>query len=107
MRLHHVVEAQEFNRGMLEELFAIAGQMERVVWEGGSKLLDGKIMSSLFYEESTRTRFSFETAMHRLGNRATLAHGARPCDDDVSVRRPAVDRSPQMAHRRRESATSR
>ena len=77
MRLHHIVEAQEFNRGMLEELFVIAGEMERVVWEGGSKLLDGKIMASLFYEESTRTRFSFETAMHRLGGSVISTENAR------------------------------
>ena len=67
MRLHHVVEAQDFNRGMLEELFSTARTMEKIVEEGGSKLLDGCIMASLFYEESTRTRFSFETAMLRLG----------------------------------------
>jgi aspartate carbamoyltransferase catalytic subunit len=77
VRLHHVVEAQEFNRGMLEELFAIAGEMERAVWEGGSKLLDDKIMASLFYEESTRTRFSFETAMHRLGGSVISTENAR------------------------------
>jgi aspartate carbamoyltransferase catalytic subunit len=77
VRLHHIVEAQEFNRGMLEELFVIAGEMERVVWEGGSKLLDGKIMASLFYEESTRTRFSFETAMHRLGGSVISTENAR------------------------------
>jgi aspartate carbamoyltransferase catalytic subunit len=62
---------------MLEELFAIAGEMERAAWEGGSKLLDGKIMASLFYEESTRTRFSFETAMHRLGGSVISTENAR------------------------------
>lgn len=31
--------------------------------------LDGKIMATLFYEPSTRTRFSFETAMLRLGGK--------------------------------------
>jgi aspartate carbamoyltransferase catalytic subunit len=62
---------------MLAELFAVAGEMERVVWEGGSKLLEGKIMASLFYEESTRTRFSFETAMHRLGGSVISTENAR------------------------------
>lgn len=77
MRLHHVVEAQDFNRGMLEELFSTARVMEKVVEDGGSKLLDGCIMASLFYEESTRTRFSFETAMHRLGGSVISTENAR------------------------------
>lgn len=77
MRLHHVVAAQDFNRGMLDELFETALEMERVVEDGGSKLLDGKIMASLFYEESTRTRFSFETAMHRLGGSVISTENAR------------------------------
>ena len=77
VRLHHVVEAQDFNRGMLEELFSTARVMEKVVEEGGSKLLDGCIMASLFYEESTRTRFSFEAAMLRLGGSVISTENAR------------------------------
>jgi aspartate carbamoyltransferase catalytic subunit len=77
LRLHHVVEAQDFNRGMLEELFSTARVMEKVVEDGGSKLLDGCIMASLFYEESTRTRFSFETAMLRLGGSVISTENAR------------------------------
>jgi aspartate carbamoyltransferase catalytic subunit len=77
MRLHHVVEAQDFNRGMLEELFESAHVMERVVERGGSNLLAGRIMASLFYEESTRTRFSFETAMLRLGGSVISTENAR------------------------------
>lgn len=77
MRLHHVVAAQDFNRGMLEELFDQAHGMETVVARGGSKILDGMIMASLFYEESTRTRFSFETAMLRLGGSVISTENAR------------------------------
>lgn len=77
MRLHHVVAAQDFNRGMLEELFEQARAMEGVVARGGSKILDGLIMASLFYEESTRTRFSFETAMLRLGGSVISTENAR------------------------------
>ena len=32
-----------------------------------SKILDGKILATCFFEASTRTRLSFESAMHRLG----------------------------------------
>jgi len=77
MRLHHVINAQDFNRGMLEELFSTARAMEDVVEAGGNKLLDGKIMASLFYEESTRTRFSFESAMLRLGGSVISTENAR------------------------------
>ena len=34
-----------------------------------SKILDGKIVATLFFEPSTRTRLSFETAVNRLGGR--------------------------------------
>ena len=33
------------------------------------KILNGKVLSSLFFEPSTRTRLSFESAMNRLGGR--------------------------------------
>ena len=33
------------------------------------KLLDGKVVATLFFEPSTRTRLSFETAANRLGAR--------------------------------------
>lgn len=42
--------------------------------EKRSKIMDGKVLASLFFEASTRTRLSFETAMHRLGgNVITIA----------------------------------
>src|SRR3972149_5718864 len=34
-----------------------------------SRALEGKILATLFFEPSTRTRLSFESAMHRLGGR--------------------------------------
>ena len=39
------------------------------------KLADGKILAALFYEPSTRTRFSFETAMLRLGGEVISNEG--------------------------------
>jgi aspartate carbamoyltransferase catalytic subunit len=70
MNLKHVLEAQQFNKKMLKELFTYGDAMEKILQqEGGSHLLHGKILASLFYVPSNRTRFSFESAMIRLGGR--------------------------------------
>jgi aspartate carbamoyltransferase catalytic subunit len=65
--LAHVVESQQFDRARLEKVFSLAAAMEKVVRGGGNDELRGRIMASLFYEPSTRTRLSFEAAMLRLG----------------------------------------
>jgi aspartate carbamoyltransferase catalytic subunit len=69
MKLHHVIESQQFTVPLLMELFDRSRGMERVVARGGSLDFQNAIMATLFYEPSTRTRFSFEAAMHRLGGR--------------------------------------
>ncbi len=67
MRLKHVVESQQFTVPLLMELFDRTQQMEKLVARGGTRDYEGKIMAALFYRPSTRTRFSFEAAMYRLG----------------------------------------
>lgn len=67
MKLHHIIEAQQFDVPTLLQLFTAATRMEQVVTEGGIPDYHNRIMATLFYEPSTRTRFSFEAAMHRLG----------------------------------------
>jgi aspartate carbamoyltransferase catalytic subunit len=69
MNLRHVLDAQQFTLPMLVELFDLAGDMERIVARGGTQDYNNRIMASLFYEPSTRTRFSFESAMFRLGGK--------------------------------------
>ena len=62
------VEAKQFDRAMLEELFVVADAMSEVKpGSPESKMLQGYLMSTLFYEPSTRTRLSFEGAMGKLG----------------------------------------
>jgi len=59
----HIIRSQQFNINFLFEMFHSADQLR----EFPRQDLKGKIMVSLFYEPSTRTRLSFESAMHRLG----------------------------------------
>ena len=67
MAIFHVIRSQQFDRDILEKLFATAKEMEEIVARGGSDILRDRIAATLFYEPSTRTRFSFEAAMRRLG----------------------------------------
>lgn len=59
----HLIETQQFDRETLQRLFKLATSYENKRDES----LRGKIMASLFFEPSTRTRLSFESAMYRLG----------------------------------------
>jgi len=78
--LKHVYEAQQFDRRLLDTVFETADDMKRDMAEGGRRYgrsLANKIMASLFYEPSTRTRFSFEAAMMRLGGNLITTENAR------------------------------
>jgi aspartate carbamoyltransferase catalytic subunit len=77
MNLKHVIKSQQFDRELLSEIFTTSKQMESVFENGQSKLLSGKILASLFYEPSTRTRLSFESAMMRLGGRIITTENAK------------------------------
>lgn len=76
-KLFHVIEAQQFDRGLLTEIFAVTKEMEEVVSHYGSRILSQRIMASLFYEPSTRTRMSFESAMFRLGGNVITTESAQ------------------------------
>jgi aspartate carbamoyltransferase catalytic subunit len=65
--MRHILSSKQFKRKDLEYLMSEAKKMDEVVRKWGSRMFDEKIMATLFYEPSTRTRLSFETAMHRLG----------------------------------------
>lgn len=75
----HVIESQQFDRELLELVFQVADQMKADLAgeRKYAKALDGKIMASLFYESSTRTRFSFESAILRLGGSVITTENAR------------------------------
>ena len=83
MSLNHVVESQQFTVPLLMELFERSRGMERVVARGGSLDYQNRIMSTLFYAPSTRTRLSFEAAMHRLGGRILSTENAGTFSSEI------------------------
>lgn len=65
--LSDVVSISDFSRSSIEFVLQQAALMEKTPREKKLGLLKGKVVASLFFEPSTRTRLSFETAAHNLG----------------------------------------
>jgi aspartate carbamoyltransferase catalytic subunit len=61
-----IISIKDFSRKEIDFIFRTAKSMETVAVRG-SDTLRGKILATLFYEASTRTRLSFESAMLKLG----------------------------------------
>ncbi len=65
-----VVSIRDFSKEEINHILKTAETMVRIAeGKGKSKILDGKILGNLFFEPSTRTRLSFESAMNRLGGK--------------------------------------
>lgn len=73
--MQHIVAVEQFERAWIEALFAEADAMR--VLSPDAAPLRGKILASIFYEPSTRTRLSFESAMMRLGGNVISTENAR------------------------------
>jgi len=61
-----IISIRDFLREEIDYVLKIASTMEPLAHKG-SDMLKGKILATLFFEPSTRTRLSFEAAMHKLG----------------------------------------
>jgi len=61
-----IISVKDFSREEINYIFKTAKAMEPLASKG-SQMLRGKILATLFYEASTRTRLSFESAMQKLG----------------------------------------
>jgi len=108
-----LLEPMDFSLEELEEIFVLA---EEIMEEPArfSHACDGKLLATLFYEPSTRTRFSFEAAMLRMGgqvigfsepNSSSVAKGESisdtirtvACYADLAVMRHPKEGAPKVA----------
>lgn len=72
------MESPHFDRDILNDIFEVALEMEKIEKNSSRrKILRGYLMATLFYEPSTRTRLSFESAMKRLGGEVLTTENAR------------------------------
>ncbi|MDR0417571.1 MAG: aspartate carbamoyltransferase [Propionibacteriaceae bacterium] len=72
----HLLSVSQFDLPTLRGLFDLADQVGPIARrEGVCTVLDGAMLGSLFFEPSTRTRLSFESAFLRLGGEVTTTTG--------------------------------
>jgi len=109
----NLLEPMDFSLSELEEIFDLA---DRIIEKPSDYVhaCDGKLLATLFYEPSTRTRFSFEAAMLRLGgqvigfsepNSSSVAKGESiadtiktvACYADLAVMRHPKEGAPKVA----------
>ena len=73
--IKHVLSAGQYTKDSLEELFNLVDDIKNNT-KKYSKVLEGKIVASMFFEPSTRTRLSFETAVLKLGGQVISTENA-------------------------------
>lgn len=68
LKLRNLIQPEDFS---IEEIDEILSLGQKIIDNPSkySRVCEGKLLATLFYEPSTRTRLSFESAMNRLGGR--------------------------------------
>lgn len=78
LSFHHLLESSQISNDDIDKILNLAADF-KLKFKSGTPLnniMNGSILATLFFEPSTRTRFSFESAMMRLGgNVITLEQG--------------------------------
>lgn len=73
--MKHVLSSDQYTKESLEELFELTDKIKKNPKKFSDKL-DDKIIAIIFYEPSTRTRLSFETAALKLGAKIITTENA-------------------------------
>ena len=69
-----LVSISDYSKDKILQILDRAAEFEK---NPNQKILEGKVVATLFFEPSTRTRLSFETAVNRLGGRVIGFSDAR------------------------------
>lgn len=62
-----IISITDLKKEEIDYILDKSEKFEKILKKGGTDILKGKILATLFFEPSTRTRLSFTSAMHRLG----------------------------------------
>jgi len=74
--MKHILSGEQFTKTDLKEIFDLA-DVVRANPKKFINALDGKVITTLFFEPSTRTRLSFEAAIQRLGAKLISTENAK------------------------------
>lgn len=72
----NILTSEQFSQNQIKQIFDLADDM-RINPEKYKDMLNGKIIATLFYEPSTRTRLSFESAVQRIGGKIISTENAK------------------------------
>lgn len=113
---NHLLSADQFNRDAVEEFIQIVNLMQPIARRfKASRLLEGAVLGSLFFEASTRTRIGFSSAFCLLGGSvcgttgfesSSMAKGESICDtgrvisayvDAIVIRHPSKGSAKELS----------